>query len=235
MENSILSYCADANEERGGIVIDNQFIAVKNIAKDKVNHFEFNLDKYNYDRIDAIVHSHIGDHPFLSSLDRLSQIQTQKSWWIVANNQIHKYKCVDLLRGREFKYGQFDCATLIEDAYAICGINLHHYQRKTMETDEANNVIIKRLPKLGFYQVSDIVTGDVIVTSMGGNPNHLGLILDGERVLHHVEGQYSRVVAYGSVFRKRTHSIWRHKDWKPRMLEAIHYDLKASEYEENYI
>lgn len=230
----ILEYC-QGEEEKGGIVIGGEFIPLKNIAKDKVNNFEFKLDNYNFERIEAIVHNHIGDHPYLSSFDRIAQIETGLPWWIVANGKIHQYKCIDLLRGRDFEYGKYDCGTLIEDAYAVCGINLRHYKRKTMEADEANSVIIERLPKLGFSKVSSAQPGDVIATSMGGNPNHLALVLDDERILHHVAGQYSRVVAYGSVMKKRTHSIWRHKKWQPRMIEAINYDLKASDYEENNI
>ncbi|MBS7827377.1 C40 family peptidase [Wohlfahrtiimonas chitiniclastica] len=229
----ILEHC-QGDEEKGGIVIGGEFIALKNIAKDKANNFEFKLDNYNFDRIEAVVHSHIGDHPYLSKFDRLAQIETGLDWWIVANGKIHKYKCVDLLRGREFKYGQFDCGTLIEDAYSLCGINLKHYKRKSIEEDEANSVIIERLPKLGFYQVSEAQAGDVIATSMGGHPNHLALVLNNERILHHVAGQFSRVVAHGSVMQKRTHSIWRHKKWQPRMIEAIGYDLEASD-EESHI
>ncbi|MBS7829189.1 C40 family peptidase [Wohlfahrtiimonas chitiniclastica] len=229
----ILEHC-QGDEEKGGIVIGGEFIALKNIAKDKANNFEFKLDNYNFDRIEAVVHSHIGDHPYLSKFDRIAQIETGLDWWVVANNQIHKYKCVDLLRGREFEYGKYDCGTLIEDAYSLCGINLKHYKRKSIEEDEANSVIIERLPKLGFYQVSEAQAGDVIATSMGGHPNHLALVLNNERILHHVAGQFSRVVAYGSVMQKRTHSIWRHKKWQPRMIEAIGYDLEASD-EESHI
>ena len=32
---------------------------------------------------------------------------------------------------------------------------------------------------------------------------------------------------YGSFWRKATHSIWRHKGWRPEMMQAVLNDLEA--------
>lgn len=228
MQN-IIDYCNRKKpEEAGGVIRNGVFEPLENIAEDKINHFEFDLKEFN--GVEAIVHSH-SETPHLSPCDRVSQVATGLEWLVIYDNEVFRYRFAPFLRGRQFIYGKYDCGTLIEDAYMLMGINLKHFERTTLDEDEQDGVILKRLPKLGFYQVDELQAGDVIVTSSGEEGNHLSLFVDEDTVLTHNYNQLSRKTPYSSVFRKRTHSIWRHKDFKKEMIQAVSNDLRAYEYE----
>lgn len=226
----IIEYCQSRkDQEAGGVIQAGIFLPLENIADDPKNQFEFDLSGIDYDSIDVIVHSHINGISYLSDADRKAQVASGKEWWLVVGDKIHKYKPVPLLRGREFIYGKNDCGTLIEDAMHLCGINLRHYQRGTIEKDAEIGKLENTLPKLGFERIDEIVEGAVILTSSGDEANHAALYIGDDRVLHHIYGGISKRAFYGSEFRSRTHSIWLHKEWKPGMIEAIDNDLRAYE------
>ncbi|EJE6911956.1 Mov34/MPN/PAD-1 family protein, partial [Salmonella enterica] len=69
----------------------------------------------------ALVHSHPGGQPYLSDVDRRLQVQSDLPWWLVCAGQVHKFRCVPHLTGRQFKHGVFDCYTLFRDAYHLAG------------------------------------------------------------------------------------------------------------------
>jgi len=229
MIDKILQYCADKNEERGGVVYDGEFVPLQNIAQDKKNNFEFDINDLDYDKIEMIVHSHIDGNPYLSSADRFMQVKTGKPWMVVCDGKAHTYSCMDLLRGRDFIYGHHDCATIIEDAHALMGINFEKIERGSLESDHQNNKLLDSLPLLGFERVYDPHPGCVLLTSSGHNPDHLMMVIDDSRVLHHAYGQLSRLSIYGSVVRGMTHSIWRHKDLSSEAMEAVLFDIGASD------
>lgn len=213
-------------EEAGGIIKAGFFMPLENVANDKKNLFEFELDDWK--DVEAIVHSHPNSGPYLSPMDRVMQINTGVEWQIVHDGQIYKYPCIPLLRGREFIYGQQDCATLIEDAFMLMGIDLGRGHRGDMQQDADDGKILKRLQEVGFAKVTDLFPGDVIVTSSQEEGNHLALFIDDVTVLHHAFNQLSRRIPYNYVLQKRTHSIWRHKDFNPEMIQAVLNDLEAS-------
>lgn len=227
MEKQILEYCKKhGNIEAGGIIKAGFFTPIENVATNKKDFFEFELDDWK--GVEAIVHSHPNSGPYLSPMDRKMQINTGIEWQIVHDDKIHKYPCVPLLRGREFEYGKSDCGTLIEDAYSLMGINLGRARRGDMQKDADAGIIIKRLKRIGFKKVEELLPGDVIVTSSQEEGNHLALFVDDSTVLHHAFNQLSRRIPYNYIIRRRTHSIWRHKDFKPEMIQAVLNDLEAS-------
>lgn len=227
IEKQILEYCKkQGNEEAGGIIKAGCFTPLENVATNKNDFFEFELDDWK--GVEAIVHSHPNSNQFLSPMDRKIQINTGIEWQIIHDDKIHKYPCVPLLRGREFEYGKSDCGTLIEDAYSLMGINLGRARRGDMQKDADAGIIIKRLKRIGFKKVEELLPGDVIVTSSQEEGNHLALFVDDSTVLHHAFNQLSRRIPYNYIIRRRTHSIWRHKDFKPEMIQAVLNDLEAS-------
>ena len=227
IEKEILKYCEKhKNEEAGGIIKAGFFMPLENISTDKTNFFEFELE--DWQDVTIVVHSHPNSTPFLSPYDRVMQIITGVDWWVVHDNKIHKYPYLPLLRGREFEYGQSDCGTLIEDAFTLMGIDLGRAERVDMQSDADQGVVIKRLKRIGFYQVKELLPGDVIVTSSQEEGNHLALFIDDTTVLHHAFNQLSKRISYNYVLQKRTHSIWRHKSFKPGMIQAVLNDIEAS-------
>ena len=227
MEKEIIEYCkGKGNIEAGGIIKAGFFTPLENLATDKENFFEFELE--DWQGVEAIVHSHPNSGPYLSPYDRVMQIITGVEWQIVHGSNIHKYPCVPLLRGREFIYGQSDCGTLIEDAFMLMGIDLGRAKRGDMQADANKGVIIKRLKRIGFSKVEDLQPGDVIVTSSQEEGNHLLLFIDDSNVLHHAFNQLSKRISYNYILMQKTHSIWRHKDFKPEMIQAVINDMEAS-------
>lgn len=223
----IIEYCSKRETEAGGVIKAGFFTPLENIADDPVDNFEFEIDDWG--EVEAIVHSHPNSNQFLSPLDRKMQVNTGVDWWIVRGDDIHKYKPVPLLRGREFEYGHSDCGTLIEDAYHLMGIDLGRAERIDLDQDAENGVVIKRLEKIGFYRARELQAGDVIVTSSQAEGNHLMLFIDEDNVLHHAFNQLSKRIAYSYLIERRTHSIWRHKDFKALMIQAVINDMRASD------
>lgn len=224
----IIEYCESMGcIEAGGIIQTGFFTPLENISRSPELTFEFDLSEIDYDSIDAIVHSHPEGSPFLSDADRKAHVASGKEWWLVVNHQVKKFKPVPLLRGREFQYGHQDCGTLIEDAMHLCGINIRHYKRGTIEKDAEIGKLEATFPKLGFERVDEVVPGAVILTSSGDSANHAALYIGDEKVIHHVAGGLSKRAFYGSEFRSRTHSVWLHNKWRPEMIQAIHNDLRA--------
>lgn len=218
------------DSERCGIVYCGEFVELQNSSKEPVDNFELDLDygKYQWSKIEAIVHSHIDGTNHLSTNDRIHQVRTGKNWILVTKDGVFTYKPVDHLRGRNFEYGVSDCATLIEDAYHLAGINLTKLSRGTLEGDDKSLKLLTSLPKLGFSKVKpeELAPGDVICT--GNNGYHLMLYVGNELVVHHAFGQFSRQQAISSTLLKSVNSIWRHRDWNDDRIQAILADLKTS-------
>lgn len=60
---------------------------------------------------------------------------------------------------------------------------------------------------------SEYRTGDVPLMALGStNGNHIGVILPGNRLLHHLWGHRSAVQSYGGIFRNNTVAVYRHPD-----------------------
>lgn len=233
MTKDIKAYCKRKwPEEACGVVVDGQFIPCDNIAQNKVLNFEIDAEVFILHDVEAVVHSHPDDEPFLSPHDRHSQVASGLPWLLVTQGKLKKFPYMPLLRGREFLYGVYDCGTLIADAFALCGISIRYFKRDAINTDEQQNKLADSLPKCGFETVNGLANlqaGDVLLTSHGKNGNHLMLYLGNEQVIHHVYNRLSCVEFFGQKMQARVCSVWRHKKWQLGMIEAIHNDLKAYE------
>ncbi|HDL5600348.1 TPA: Mov34/MPN/PAD-1 family protein, partial [Mannheimia haemolytica] len=141
LEQQIIDYALqhEPHEMCGFVVFDgnkNRFIPCENQAEDKANYFEISdLDYIKAEEkgeLVAVVHSHPEPNgkPILSVLDRKMQVQTGLDWWLVHNRQIHKFRNVPHLIGREFKHGTMDCYTLYRDAYMLAGYEMDEFERQ---------------------------------------------------------------------------------------------------------
>ncbi|UNK05849.1 C40 family peptidase [Psychrobacter raelei] len=215
-----------------GLIVDGTYAPCTNVADKPTETFRISHDQWQ--PADIVVHSHPQGQRYLSGADRQTQHKMRCDWWIAVNNnddwEIIKYRYTPLLRGRTFEYGKHDCYSIVEDAYMLCGIKIMDYQRKGEAIEIADNAFLVNFPKTGFYQVelSDMQSGDVILTSIRGNANHASIYLGDEQVLHHPYGGLSRREGFCDVWHKAMHSVWRHKDWQPDMMTAIFNDLEAT-------
>lgn len=230
MKNKILNHAKKCGEtECCGFVIDNKtYMPCKNISPTPTETFEISPDDWiqaeTLGEITAIVHSHPNGTPILSESDQIHQQQTAVDWWLVCDNQIHKFRFIKPLLGREFEHGKTDCLTIVRDAYMLAGIDLPDYEREDDWWHNGQNLYLDLLPENGFERVDaeDVQEGDVILVCLGSEtPNHAAVYIGNQYILHHCPDRLSKRDLYGGFWRNYTHSIWRHKQWQQFGYMAI--------------
>lgn len=179
----------------------------------------------------ALVHSHPDGKPCLSSADRTLQIQSGLDWWLVCDNRIHKFRCVPHLTGRQFEHGVTDCYTLFRDAYHLAGIDMPDFDREDDWWSQGKSLYLDHLEAAGFYRVNpeDAQPGDVLICCFGSpTPNHAAIYCGNGELLHHIPEQLSKREGYNDKWQRRTHSIWRHRQWCESAFTGIYNDLESA-------
>ena len=223
--------CGEA--ECCGFVIDNKiYMPCKNISPTPTEAFEISPDDWiqaeTIGEITAIVHSHPNGLPILSEADQMYQQQTAVDWWLVCDNQIHKFRYIKPLLGREFEHGKTDCLSIVRDAYMLAGIDLPDYERADDWWHNGQNLYLDLLPKNGFERVDaeNLQEGDIILVCLGSEtPNHAAVYIGNQYILHHCPDRLSKRDLYGGFWRNYTHSIWRHNQWQKSGYTAISNNL----------
>ncbi|EBB2614374.1 endopeptidase [Salmonella enterica] len=179
----------------------------------------------------ALVHSHPGGLPFLSSGDRTLQLQTALAWWLVCDERVYKFRCVPHLTGRTFAHGVTDCYTLFRDAYHLAGMDMPDFHREDDWWNKGKNLYLDNLEATGFYRVSaaSAQPGDVLICCFGSSvPNHAAIYCGDGELLHHIPEQLSKRERYTDKWQRRTHSIWRHRQWCESAFTGIYSDLESA-------
>lgn len=216
---------AEPEEACGFLLRSGKFVGIENISDDPENCFEICPSDWMGLDVTAVVHSHPSGSQFLSTADRESQLDTDVAWWVVASGKTYRYRCLPLLRGRKFNYGQADCYTLMRDAYHLAGIDLPDFPRTTLEDDKDNKMFLENLGQIGFSQVKEIEEGDVLLLDYGHGPSHVAVYVGNNQVIHHEIGRLSRRDELDGYMYERINSIWRHKDWNAGRILGILNDL----------
>ncbi|RPD90363.1 alkaline phosphatase, partial [Neisseria weixii] len=213
------------------------FVPCENISESPADSFEISPDDWiraeQQGEIVAVVHSHPYGEPYLSGADRQIHARPGLPWVLAVNDELKVFRSCPHLRGRVFDYGRADCGTLVRDALMLAGLDLPDHRRTDMDADAAADYWQQHLTACGFAKVpaglSDVSAGDVILTAYGGHANHAALYLGGGMMLHHAYNRLSCREPYSRYWQEFTHSVWRHKDWRPEMLQAIENDLIHTE------
>ena len=230
MKTEILNHANSCGEaECCGFVIDNKiYMPCNNISPTPNKAFEISPDDWiqaeTLGEITAIVHSHPNGLSILSEADQVFQQQTAVDWWLVCDNQIHKFRYIKPLLGREFEHGKTDCLTIVRDAYMLASIDLPDYVRQDDWWHNGQNLYLDLLPKNGFKQIEsdNLQEGDLIVVCLGSlTPNHAAIYLGNQQILHHCPNRLSKRDLYGGFWLNYTHSIWRHEQWQKSAFMAI--------------
>ena len=176
----------------------------------------------------AVVHSHINGKAYLSTQDRLNQLQTGLPWVLVSDGKVRVFDCRPKLLGRPFVYGQTDCCTLVRDALHLCGVDIPDETRYGLDEDTERQQIINHLSRCGFEKVSvdEVQVGDAAVFSLGGEANHIGMHLGRDTLLHHLTDRPSRKEHFGGYLKSKLHSVWRHPEFQAANIEAAWNDLE---------
>ena len=234
-QSNILKHAQEAapNESCGFVVLTGRkqsYHSCENVATLPQDTFEIPADAWIglEGEIVAVVHNHPRNEPYLSAADRKSQHQSELPWALATDGAVKLFRFAPLLRGRVFAYGTADCFTLVRDAFMLCGIEFRDHPRTDMDADAAAGSFEQNLPDGGFLRVQDgLQAGDVVLTAQNGVANHAALYLGGGEMLHHAFDHLSRVEPYSKYWQRMTHSVWRHKNWRPEMLEAIKNDISV--------
>lgn len=166
-----------------------------------------------------IVHSHPNIAPIPSQADLVMCEETGLPWAILAwpTGALHEfapngYKA-PLLR-RVFTHGVLDCYTLIQDYYAAeLKIDLPDFERPDNWWHTGLNLYVDNFAKAGFRTVDDLRTHDVPLMMLGKTtkPNHGGVYLGGDVLLHHPMNRLSGRETYAGYWQKITTHLLRHE------------------------
>ncbi|EKB3332978.1 C40 family peptidase, partial [Salmonella enterica subsp. enterica serovar Chandans] len=146
-------------------------------------------------------------------------------------NRIHKFRCAPHLTGRQFKHGVSDCYTLFRDAYHLSGIDMPDFDREDDWWSKGKNLYLDHLEETGFYRVNpeDVQPGDVLICCFGSPAaNHAAIYCGNGELLHHIPEQLSKRERYTDKWQRRTHSIWRHRQWCESAFTGIYNDLESA-------
>ncbi len=239
LEKQIIDHAKKAYpNECCGLIAEGNYYPCENIADNPTD--TFIMAKKDWRPAEVVVHSHTNGIRYLSGADRAAQHKSGLDWWLAVRTdsptdtdewEIIKYPYTPLLKGREFDYGKYDCVSLMVDVFGLCGITFTPFER---HEDIIKNDIVGGALARGFYEVDfkDIQVGDVIMTSVRGVANHASFYLGNEQVLHHPLGGLSRVEAMDGVWHKCIHCVLRHKDWQPKMIQAILNDIEVEQWQQ---
>ena len=71
--------------------------------------------------------------------------------------------------------------------------------------------------------------GDVLLCCFGSSvPNHAAIYCGDGELLHHIPEQLSKRERYTDKWQRRTHSLWRHREWHASAFTGICNDLAAA-------
>jgi len=152
--------------------------------------------------ITAIVHSHPTTSPQLSMADKVACEKTKLKWYVVQPNleQWVEYEPCGYrapLIGRKWVWGVNDCWSLCRDYYQDeLGITLRDWDRPTCSDAFLLNPFFDRsFHATGFRELEpdeELKKNDLLLFSISSpGLNHIGLYLDNQLVLHHLQHRLS--------------------------------------------
>ncbi|MDQ9125028.1 C40 family peptidase [Serratia fonticola] len=202
-----------------------RYFPCANLSPKPTEHFELAPFDYaeaeEWGTVAAIVHSHTGDGATTqpSELDML-QCDVTELPWVIASWPEGDIRTINPrgdrpLEGRQFVLGHADCWSLIMDYYRQQhGITLPNYSVERHWWDEGENLYMDNWFECGFREFyGSPQPGDMVIMQISAPvPNHAGILLEGNTLLHHFYGQLSQRVPYGGYLQERTERILRYKD-----------------------
>lgn len=123
---------------------------------------------------------------------------------------------INELCGLPFDIDKRNCYTLLRDFYRMnYEIELGDYACPTDWWENGLDIYRGLAHQEGFEPVNEPPfmwqTGDVILMALGSSVgNHIGIIIPGGKMLHHLRGELSRVTQYGASFRNNTVAVYRY-------------------------
>jgi cell wall-associated NlpC family hydrolase len=116
------------------------------------------------------------------------------------------------LIGREWNYGKQDCYTIVRDYFALQGITLPNFDRPD-ELELSSSIYLREAVALGFKQVpfGERRPGDVLIMRLGTqHPMHAAVLVDYDRILHHLNESFSAVEDLRSYYVRSIAAVFRY-------------------------
>lgn len=189
-------------DEAVWVVTESGCRQVPNTHPDPRNHFRIASDDLRDAYLEgllAVVHSHPDQPDRPSEADMRGQLETAVPWGIISTDGTN---CLPIvwwgegvpippLRGRGFRHGITDCYALIRDYYRLeKGILLPEFPRSWDWWHHGQDLYSEGFPKAGFRRFDPDVEspreGDMWFSQIRSEvPNHGGIYLGDETILHH--------------------------------------------------
>lgn len=200
-----------------------RYVPCRNLAQG-ADHFILHPEDYAHaeeaGEIVTIVHSHPNAAPTPSQADRVACEASGLPWCIV-NWPTGEYAELEPagyeapLVGRQFCFGVLDCYTLIRDYYRReLQIALPNFERTDGWWTRGEDLYRKHFAEAGFVRVPDeeLKPHDVLLMQLSADqPNHGGVYLGDDRILHHVMHRLSTRDVYGGYWQHITVMTLRHE------------------------
>lgn len=165
-----------------------------------------------------VIHSHPGqgDDPQPSIGDVESCNRAPYVWGIVTDTggYIEITPADKPLRDRRFVLGVTDCYGLVMDWHAKQGVTLPDFRVPYAWWEKGENLFMDNWHAAGFRVCEPNTPGAMVVMQVGANvPNHCGVYLPDNRLLHHMYGQLSCTIPFSMGYYRDNVVLWvRHKD-----------------------
>ncbi|MCA7012527.1 C40 family peptidase [Dickeya dadantii] len=202
-----------------------RYFPCRNLSDNPADQFHLSPEDYalaeDWGTVTAIVHSHPDATTQPSQLD-FAQCDATGVPWMIVSWPDRDVRTIEPrgelpLIGRPFVLGHTDCYGLIMSYFRQHhGIELPDHRVDYHWWDQGENRYMENFGAAGFIEADDLQVGDVVLIQVQAPvPNHAGIILDGNMLLHHLYGHLSQRVPYGGYWRDRTIKIVRHEYlWK---------------------
>ena len=222
------------NEACGLVVAANgrpHIIICQNTAEDPRTNFRIHPHEYieaaKQGEVLGVWHTHVDVPPNPSDMDVAGCNASALPWYILSVWNTHEgLRCTPIhsmypretditYEGRTYLFGVSDCYTLVRDYYQNeFRITLGEYPRVERFWEKGLDFFANGYEEQGFELLIDKEPqiGDLFIMQVGSKlPNHIGIYVGDDRMLHHCQGRLSRVDTYGGMWAKHTSHHLRHK------------------------
>lgn len=227
-EKALAHAVLEAPREACGLVIIERgrevYVPCRNKATSN-DHFVLDPNDYaaaeDRGEIVGVFHSHPGAPAEPSEADRVSCEASGLAWYIVglpscAWMETRPCGYQAPLVGRQWAHGILDCYAIVRDYYAqVLGITLPNFHREDKWWLNGQSLYSDNFGKAGFSEVpfSELREHDVILMQIRSPvPNHAGVYVGGNLILHHNADRLSSRDNYAEYLRRHTVKVLRYAE-----------------------
>lgn len=174
------------------------------------------MDAEEAGTIIRVIHSHPGHlEPQPSAADIEGCNGSGITWGIISDSGYVEIDPVEApLCGRRFVLGVSDCYGLIMAWHAKQGVILPDFRVPYEWWARGENLYMDNWYKTGFRECEENTPGAMVIMQISADvPNHAGIYLPGDQLLHHIYGSVSNCIPFKSGYFRENVVKWvRHKD-----------------------